>query len=918
MNETDRNRRLEQLFHDALEQPEQYRRQWLENACGDDAQLKARLERMLDLDLGEHTGHADLDDPLARAVHEGVRTLGNAPSQGMRLGAWRIINEIGAGGMGTVFLAERADGEYAGRAAIKVIRGLPESAGLERLKRERQILAGLNHPNVARLLDGGTTDDGQPFLVMEYVDGQPVDQWCRQHPRAPAEIVRLLLPVLDAVEYAHRHLVIHRDIKPGNVLVTGEGHPMLMDFGIARLVETDGHGEQTATIGGVFHTPGFASPEQIAGEPVTTASDVYSLGRLLAELMTTATEPVPRELAAIIECATRDEPEQRYAGVTAFRADLAAWMDGRPVAAVSGRMAYHVRKFIARNRYAAAAVAAGLAVALVLLGQLIEENRRARAAEAEARVEAANAEQVLEFLVNAIEAVQPGQAQGREVTMRAVIERADQQLSGEQIRSPRLRTRILSALGILYQTLEENEKAAELLARAVELARGTGDIAAEIRALAPLGISQLRAGRLDEAGQTLERATALAGQHPQLTPLVRADAWNSFGVWATDVGQLGPARDALQHALALRREAGAAGEIIASTVHNRALVERRAGRFEPALELFTQALGLKRESIGRLHPSYILSLNSRAVTLRQLGRYAEATDHAAEALEIRKQLYGPEHPSLHAGYNELANAHHDLGEFEQAIELYRKALELEAGSSSRRSDWIYLNNLGAAFEDRGELARAERYYRQSIERRRELFGDHHSATLRARHNLARVWLADGRVDASRTLAAEVLQRRETELGPDHPDTLRSRAFSARIAAAEVPHDPARLQALADAVEALQQALSPTSLAVLNARAELGRARLEADDFQQARTELEAAAVGFREALNPDHPLAAAIELDLARIDQAQNRSGRARQRLVEHGPDVRARFAPESLHVRKLHCLEAGANEPDCWRGTRG
>src|SRR6056297_3652659 len=157
MNDTDRNRRLEQLFHDALKQPEQCRREWLEEACGEDPQLKARLERMLDLDPGDHTGHADVDDPLARAVHESVRTLGNAPSRGMR----------------TVFLAERADGEYVGRAAIKVIRGLPESAGLERLKRERQILAGLRHPNIARLLDGGTTDDGQPFLVMEYVEGKP-------------------------------------------------------------------------------------------------------------------------------------------------------------------------------------------------------------------------------------------------------------------------------------------------------------------------------------------------------------------------------------------------------------------------------------------------------------------------------------------------------------------------------------------------------------------------------------------------------------------------------------------------------------------------------------------------------------------------------------------------------------------------
>lgn len=911
MSDGDRNRRLEQMFHNALEQPEHYRHEWLKAACGDDAQLHAQLERMLDLDPGENTDYAELDDPLARAVHEGVRIMGYAPSQGMRLGAWEIGDELGAGGMGTVFLAERADGEYEGQAAIKVIRGLPDSAGLERLRRERQILAGLHHPNIARLLDGGTTEDGQPFLVMQFIDGRPVDQWCREHVCTPARIVRLLLPVIDAVEYAHRHLVIHRDIKPSNVLVTDDGHPILVDFGIARLLESEHDGSETATVGAIFHTPGFASPEQIAGEHVTTASDIYSLGRVLAELMEAVTEPVPRELAAIIECATREEPEQRYSGTTAFRADLEAWLDGRPVAAVSGRMAYHLRKFLARNRYAAAAVAVGLAVALVLLAQLVQENRRARTAEAQARIEAANAEQVLEFLTYAIEAVQPGRAQGRDVTMREVIERAEQQLSAEQILEPRLRMRILSALGTLYQTLEENDKAAELLARAGELARDTGDIDAEILARALLGISQLRAGWLDAAGQTLERAIALAGQHQELPPLVRADAWNSFGVWATEMDHIESARDALQHALALRREAGAAAEVIASTLHNLALVERRAGRIEPALALFAQALDLKNESIGRLHPSYIRSLDTRAVTLRQLGRYAEATDHATEALEIRKQLYGPEHPGLHASYNELANAHHDLGEFELAISLYRKALELDMRSTSRRSDWIYRNNLGAAFEDRGELAKAERHYQESIERRRELFGENHSATLRARHNLARVWLADGRVDAARALASEVLELRETELGSEHPDTLRSRMLVTRTALAEMAEDPARLRELGAAVEALQQALSPDSQSVLKARAELGRAWLAAGNFEQARAELEAAASGFRQALTSDHPLAAAIELDLALIDQAESRLERARERLAKNGAIVRQRFSPGSLNVERLDCLEAG-EQRDC------
>jgi len=911
MSGPDRNRRLEQLFHAALEQPGQDRRAFVERACRDDPELLARLLRMLELD-GDGP-----DDPLARAVGESVRELGAAPAAGRRLGAWKIVDELGAGGMGTVFLAERADGEYEAKAAIKVIRGLPDAAGLERLKRERQILAELHHPNIARLLDGGTTDDGQPFLVIEYVDGRPIDRWCRQHPCTPAAIVRLLLQVLDAVEYAHRHLVIHRDIKPGNVLVTDDGHPALMDFGIARLLAAEDSDSEPATVGGVFHTPGFASPEQVAGGRVTTASDIYSLGRLLADLLGAAIEPVPRELRAVIEKATRDEPEQRYSSAGALRADLAAWLDSRPVSAVSGRRAYRVRKFIARNRYIAGTAAAGLALALVLVGQLVQENRRARAAEGQARIEAANAEQVLAFLTSAIEAVEPGRAQGREVTMLEIIERAERQLSGTRIREPRLRTRILQALGLLYQTLEQNDKAAALLSRAAALACETRDVAAEVRALAPLGISQLRDGLFDAAGSTLERAVERVRAHPELPPLVRADALNSFGVWATEVDRLDEAREALNQALTLRREAGAAKEVTASTLHNLALLQRRAGNPEAAAQSFARTLELKRQSIGTLHPSYIRSLNSRAVVLRQLGRYRQARDDVSEALEIGKRLFGPEHPSLHGNYNELAIAHHDLGEFQQAVALYRKAIELDALATAQGRSWIYLNNLAAAFEDRGELARAEEHYRRSIGIRRAQFGDDHSATLRARHNLARILFASGRVEQARELCTVVLNRRGAELGDDHPDTLKSRFLATQIALSERPGDRALLERLQGLVGKLEQALSPTSFSVLNARTALGRAWLAAGNLQQARTVLEATAADFREALNPDHPLAAAIELELARIDRAENRADRAQQRLAEHGPTVRAHLAPGSQHVQKLECLAAGDAQPACWGASQ-
>ena len=911
MSGTDDTRRLEALFHAALDEPGERRRAFVDAACADVPELHARLLRMLELDQD------DCSDPFARAVGESVRRLGAAPASGMRLGAWKIIDEIGSGGMGTVFLAERADGAYSGHAAIKVIRGLPDRAGLERLKRERQILADLQHPNIARLLDGGTTDDGQPFLVLEYVSGQPIDEWCRRDRGRPDAIVRLLLTVLDAVAYAHRHLVIHRDIKPGNVLMTNEGHPVLMDFGIARLLETDDDDIASETVGGTFHTPGFASPEQAAGGRITTASDIYSLGRLMAELLATASEPIPRELAAIVEYATREEPEQRYRDAGEFRADLVAWLDERPVAAVSDRRSYRVRKFLRRNRYAAGIAAAGLALALVLVGQLMQENQRARAAEARAQVEAANAEQVLDLLIGAIEAVQPGEAQGREITVQEVIERAEAQIGSARLEDPRPRIRILTALGLLYQSLERNEKAVELLDRAAQLARSEGRPADEIRALALLGISEIRLGRNDAAGKSLSRGTELAERHPELPALVRADAWNSFGVWATEMDRLGQARAALDRALILRREANAPGDVVASTLHNMGLVATRNGDFTEALDRFDQALALKRDTIGRLHPSYVLSITSKAVALGQLGRYSEVREAADDALEIRRQLLGDDHPGLHASIHQLANIHHDLGDFDRAIELYRRALELEGRSLGNRSDWLYVNNLGAAFEDQGDVERAETQYRASIELRRELFGPEHSATLRARHNLARVLLAQGKVNEAGSICDEVLRLRTRAFGAEHPDTLRSRLLAARITLAADPDDATSLDALTESVASFAQALSPESFSVLNARAALGRALLQAGDLESARRTLEGAAAGFRKALAPDHPLAAAIELDLAYIDQAGGDRTRALQRLAAAGPIVRERFSLESEHVRKLDCLEADRFETGCWLPTR-
>ena len=383
-------RRAREIFDEAVELPEKDRELFLRRAC-DDRTLREEVEALL---------HEAEGRTLADRVREAASDLtypGAAaePAAGKRLGPWELIREIGRGGMGTVYLARRADGAFRREVALKLVSSGLDSAGfLERFQRERQILASLAHPNIAGLLDGGTSEDGLSYLVMEYVDGRRLDVFCGNAGLTLDGRLRLFLAVCSAVQYLHQNLVVHRDLKPSNVLVTKDGIPKLLDFGLARLLEGDGGAERTATEFRAL-TPAFASPEQVRGEPVTTASDVYSLGALLYVLLTgrpphraqtgaaveailnavLTEEPerpsvaapdakVPRDLEAIVLKALRKEPNGRYGSVDLFARDVERFLEGRPVAARRGWTAYRARKF-ARRHWTGAAAAA---VAVLSLG----------------------------------------------------------------------------------------------------------------------------------------------------------------------------------------------------------------------------------------------------------------------------------------------------------------------------------------------------------------------------------------------------------------------------------------------------------------------------------------------------------------------------------------------------------------------
>lgn len=385
-------KRVEELFNEAVELPVAERGGWLDERCGADAELRAEVLGLL---ASDESARGFVEQEIAGAVldlHERQATAGLR-----RIGPYRLVKELGRGGMGTVYLAERADDQYQGEVAIKLVRqGMDTEFFLARFRRERQTLARLQHPNIARLLDSGTTDDGLPFIVMERVDGVPINSYCDDHGLGVDAVLRLFLQVCAAVAHAHQNLVVHRDLKPGNILVDGSGTPKLLDFGICKLLLHEPAEGETVT-GAAMMTPDYASPEQVRGDPITVASDIYSLGAVLYELLTgtrphviekyspqmleraiceqevrrpstqvndrTRARQLAGDLDTIIGRAMQKEPGRRYPSVEQFANDIRRHLENRPITARPDTVAYRARKFVQRNR---GMLAAALAVALAL------------------------------------------------------------------------------------------------------------------------------------------------------------------------------------------------------------------------------------------------------------------------------------------------------------------------------------------------------------------------------------------------------------------------------------------------------------------------------------------------------------------------------------------------------------------------
>jgi len=776
MSEADRRARVDALFDRALDLDEAAREGFLRSAC-DDASMQAEILELLRL-VAQPSSILDPDriveGPLWRAIAAGSEGRAE-PREGERVGPWRLVRQLGRGGMGTVFLAERVEGRFQQRAALKLLHlGADSEEMLRRFERERQILASLGHAHIARLLDGGCTADGRPFLAMEYVEGRRIDRYCDEERLDVDARLALFVCVARALEHAHRNLVIHRDVKPSNIVVTGEGEVKLLDFGIAKLLSpsaADGDA-LTRTVVRVL-TPEYASPEQVRGEPVTTASDVYQLGLLLYELLTgtraqhvegtspqaleravcegspgppgtrraPALSPFRGDLDTIVLHALRKEPARRYASVGDLIEDIERYRRGMPIRARADTWVYRSGRFAARHR--AALLGTGIAAAVVAVALASWTGQRSRAGR-----EAERAEQMERLLGELFLLPNPR----RDATLpnaRDYIARAVTLVQRDLGAHPVTRGRLLTDIGRNYAVLGAYPAAEEVLGQALSIReQHFGAESTEVAdTLVWLGMAQHYRGRYPQAEASLRRGLRIQQQllgddhfKPTSTAIELGDLLHSRG-------QLAEAEALLRPVLArLQGRDGVAGLLFACRSYL-ANVLRDRGALGAAESLYVQAAADADVAPSVDHARLLVLKGDLAGAERVL---------VPELLRLRR-VYAGDHPLTAQCLRHLGHLRMEQGRLEEAEASLAEAQAIFAQWLEAEHPMFARTRAAQAevARRRGRTQDASRLAHEALDRFERLGLSEHPAALDACHTLGRVLLDLGRP------AAEPLGRCQT-------------------------------------------------------------------------------------------------------------------------------------------------------------
>jgi len=761
------------------------------------SQWKAALERISD-DPALIAETLALLEAQTASFNRALQPLGELMSSldsselqaGDPLGPWRLVERLASGGMGTVFIAERADQLFRQRVAIKLLHvTVAGEAARQRLAAERQILAELQHPNIARLYDGGTTPAGHPYLVMEFIEGLPLDRHCAEHGLDLRERLQLFLRVCRAVQAAHQQLVVHCDLKPSNILVRDNVAPVLLDFGIARVLR-----EADATDRTEFCTPAYASPEQLDGGWVSVTSDVFSLGVLLTELLAQrklerdtgdSTTPVPApsawatpdcrwrarlrgDLDAVAAKACELDPTLRYATVQDLIADLNAWFEQRPVAARQGGWGYRAHCYLRRHALGVAMVAMAGCALVAGLGVAIWEGQKAREQRDAAIAEAAKSRAVLDFMKDLFELADPNQARGKEVTAEEVLNSGLLRIRGQFAQQPEARAELLGAMANAQRGLGNYQEALPLAEEAAQLARQAQDRG--LQQIQDLNRARIlhQLGRYREALDLLAPLSQVLTGPGRETQLLRADVEHARGLALQADNQLDEANAAYTWAYRTRLRLLGAHDRRVHAVEM-SLISLYVLRDEmPEAERHARGLLASiRGSTSKTDPHLADALGALAMVLSNTGPLAEAEALRREELAIRRATLGATHPRTVTALNNLAAVLYSGRHFEQAAQMFREVLTLRRAQYGNAHPAVatVANNLAMCELESGHAEQGRALAQEALRIRMAKFGSSHHTTATSLHTLGAIELDLGEPQAEQHLRQSVASW-EAAMGPD--------------------------------------------------------------------------------------------------------------------------------------------------------
>lgn len=814
--------RLQDLFSRALELPAAERGAFIAREAADDPALRTELLELLSFDTGKATG--PLTHALGAAIDATTRDRRKA-LMGTVVGNYKLVSILGHGGTGTVYLGERADRQYSAQVAIKVVDNATLQGDLSlRFRAERQILASLNHANIARLIDAGETGEGQPYLCMEYVHGEPVDRYCDRQQLGVQARLKLFLDICNAVQYAHQNLIVHRDLKPANILVTSEGVPKLLDFGIAKLLDTGDEAAMLALtrMNDRLLTPEYASPEQILGRQVTTASDVYALGVVLYELLTgmrpysvpasasqlelersicisdprrpSATirhamdnPPAEGELSistiamargifpdrllkqlqgdldAIIMRALRKEPPHRYGSVEQLAADIRRYLSREPVTARQGNWLYYSQRFVRRHSVGVAAGATFFCVIIAFTVALTIQNQHIAAERDKAANESESAQAVSAFMLDVFSAAEPFNAQGREITARQLLEQAGQQVRGDKGMRPEVRARLLASIGRAFRRSGDPQRSLSYLEDAVHLRRQMSDQGglAAAEDMSEQALTLLAIGDLEGSARVIQQAMALCEQLGQRRSPTYATLLTNQGRMQFQIGDIAAARDSFEQSLVLNREVrGLHDQEVAVVLLELSRVFMWTDDTESLEKVTRQAVDIFKLTAPDLHPDRVLAEARLGEALLIRGQVNEASVLFEQSLEKQRQLFGDDSRQVAEVLDSLAQIRSSQGQLAEAEDFSARALAANVNALGAEHSYTpyFRSTYAAILMRRGKFAQAEHQLRMSLDTLAKTRPADHQYVASAEHLLGEVLMETGRLADAEAMLTAAMNR----------------------------------------------------------------------------------------------------------------------------------------------------------------